>query len=326
MKNINGKKYKVVYICIFVFIICICSAINIYSNRDKAKDSRNYITNGSEVNNTETISKTIEEKPNNDFDKDSKIKFTEMTNYNIISPSVQEPIKEKLTNSIKRMKAMNAGVGPWRIIFCNEDKIVIYNYAHIVACDISENNKGIYGIIELKDLRVGSYQGSEIAEIYVSPDSMFCIIGTGCWERDIQNTKSLYACSLKDSTVKEIAINYNVRDTKFKWYLGENSSLKPWYVSIEENSNKINWDFENKKRIDNIPITAKEQIINSSYEENLPIDTGYAYYYWWKKDENTFIAAPYKKGTNSSSDLNLCDFEIIDVKLKEKECRILFKI
>jgi len=210
--------------------------------------------------------------------------------------------------------------------FCNEDKVIIYNYAYIVACDISQNNKGIYAIIELKDLKIGYYQGSETAEIYVSPDAMFCIIGTGGWERDSKNAKNLYACSLIDSTVKEISVNYNVKDTKFKWYLGEGSFLKPWYVSIEENSNKIIWDFESGKRIDSIPADTKEQIINSAYEETLPIDTGYSYYFWWKRDNNTFIAAPYKKGANSSGDLNLSDFEIIEVKLKEKECRILFKI
>jgi len=86
---------------------------NIYFKRDKVEDNRGYIADHGKVDKVETISKAIEEKTDNN----SKVKFIEMANYNIISPAIQEPIKAKLMNSIENMRTMNPGVGPWRIIF-----------------------------------------------------------------------------------------------------------------------------------------------------------------------------------------------------------------
>ena len=257
----------------------------------------------------------------------SEIKFIDALNGNSISPSVTDEIKKKLLSSITSMKEMGPGVGPWRIIYYNEEKIILYNYAHIVACDISENNKGIYSIIELKDLKVGSYQGSEIAIIYPSPDAMACVIGTGCWEQDLQSTKSLYICNLNDSSVRELKADYNMANNKVTWYRNmPSSTLLPWYVSVKGNDATIIWDVEKTRKLDSLPIGARLETLVEKYVEKVNIETGYIYNFWWEKDENTMIGAPYKKGVTSSAELKLSDFEIIEVNRTDKTVKILYKI
>jgi hypothetical protein len=256
-----------------------------------------------------------------------EIKFIDALNINSISPSVIDEVKEKLQSSIASMKEMGPGVGPWRIIYYNEDKIILYNYAHIVACDISENNKGIYSIIELNNLKVGSYQGSEIALAYPSPDAMACVIGTGCWEQDYQSTKSLYICNLNDSSVRELKTDYNMANNKVEWYRNmPSSTLLPWYVSVKGNDSTIIWDVEKTTKPSSIPAGARLETVDEKYEEEINIETGYYYNFWWEKDENTVIGAPYKKGVASSVELKLSDFEIIEVDKKDKTVKILYKI
>jgi hypothetical protein len=256
-----------------------------------------------------------------------EIKFIEALNINSISPSVSDEVKEKLQRSIASMKQMRPGVGPWRIIYYNEEKIILYNYAHIVACDISENNKGIYSIIELNNLKVGSYQGSEIALIYPSPDAMACIIGTGCWEQDYQSTKSLYIGNFMDSSVRELEADYNMANNKVEWYRNmPSSTLLPWYISVKGNDAAIIWDVEKLRKVNSIPSDARLETADEKYEEEINIETGYYYNYWWEKDENTVIGVPYKKSVASSVELKLSDFEIIEVDKKDKIVKILYKI
>jgi hypothetical protein len=259
--------------------------------------------------------------------KQDEAKLIDTLISNSISPSVTGEIKEKLKSSIASMKEMGPGVGPWMIIYYNEEKIILYNYAHIVACDISENNKGIYSIIELKDLKVGSYQGSEIAMIYPSPDAMSCVIGTGTWEQDIQCTKSLYICNLNDSSVSELETDYNMANNKVAWYRNMQSpALLPWYVSIKENDATIIWDVEKGRKLNSLPKGARLETIVEKYVEKVSFETGYYYNFWWEKGENKVIGAPYKNGVTSSAELKLTDFEIIEVDSTDKTVKILYKI
>jgi len=60
--------------------------------------------------------------------------------------------------------------------------------------------------------------------------------------------------------------------------------------------------------------------------ERIDVNTGYEYLNWWKADENTVIGAPYSKEKSNSGQLKLADFEIIEVNLKDKSGRILYRI
>lgn len=285
--------------------------------------------NGGGSNSPEASGNTNSGKSNGENDNagTNEIKFTDAFNGNIISPAVTGEMKEKLQSILASMKEMGPGVGPWRIIYCNGDKIILYNYSHIVACDITEKNKGIYSIIGLNDLKTGNYQGSIVAMIYPSPDAMACILGAACWEKDINVPQSLYLCSFYDGSVKELEVNYNIADNKVEWYRNMPSSVMlPWYVSIKGNGAGIIYDIASGKKIDSIPEGASLENAEEKFIENIELNTGYTYLFWWKADENTVIGAPYSKTADNSGELKLTDFEIIEVNLKDKSGRILYKI
>ena len=236
-------------------------------------------------------------------------------------------MRNKLLSSIAGMKEMGPGVGPWKVIYCNGDKIILYNYAHIVACDISKENKGIYSIIDLRDLKTGTYQGSIIALVCSSPDAMSCILGAGYWEMDIEPSPSLYLCNFYDGSVKELETNYNMANGEVKWYKNMQSfDLLPWYVSIKGNDTGIIWDVDGGKRVDSIPKDARLETVEENYIERIKIDTGYTYLYWWKVNGNSVIGAPYRKDADNASDLKLTDFEIIEVNLQDISGKVLYKL
>lgn len=244
-----------------------------------------------------------------------------------ISPDISGELKVKLQGSIASMLDMEPGVGPWRIITCIKDRIILYNYAYVVACDISEKNRGIYSIIELSGLKVGSYQGSEIAEIFPGPDAMSCVIGTGSWEKDIKSTKSLYLCNFNDSSVKELEENYNLANREVTWYMNMPGSTNlPWFVSIKGKDSESVWDVYTAKKLDTLPPGARIRTTEDKFLENVDFDTGYNYMYWWKADENTVIGAPYSNSADSAAGLKLGDFEIIKVDLKDKSAKVLFRM
>lgn len=257
----------------------------------------------------------------------NEIKFANAFNGNLVSPSVPDKMKEKLRCSIASMKDMGPGVGPWRIIHCNGERIILYNYSHIIACDLTEKNKGIYSVIDLKDLKVGSYQGSVVARIYSSPDVLACIIGTGCWEEDYKDkTMSTYICNFNDGSVKELEDSFNMANSTVTWHrILSDHTLLPWYVSVKGNNKANIWDVEKTKKLDRIPSGTRVEAVDEKHIENIDLDTGYTYYSWWRKDDNTVIGAPYRKGTNSMTELKLGDIEIIEVNLKDKSGKVLYK-
>ena len=253
------------------------------------------------------------------------IKIADALNYNSISPSVTDEIKVKLRSSIDSMKKMGPGVSHWKIIYCNGEKIILYNYAHVVACDISEKNKGIYSIIELKNLKVGSYQGSNCAAVYPSPDAMACVIGTIF--HGLNSKYSLYFCNFFDGSVKEIEVNYNIGKGEVEWYKNPlSSSLLPWYVSIHGINNKLYCDAEKSRKADKIPVAAERQTVERKYMVVKDSDIGYYYPYWWKENENKVIGVPYRKIDIPFGEIKLIDFEIIEVNMKDKSVKVLYKI
>ncbi|MFA6941343.1 MAG: M56 family metallopeptidase [Clostridiaceae bacterium] len=246
---------------------------------------------------------------------------------NVISPSVSSNVKAKLLKSVQEMKNMEPGVGPWEIKYYNNGRIIIYNYSHIIAINVSGNNKGIYSIIDLRNLKVGSYQGSIVAEMYPSPDGLALILGTGTHEADIKNTEGLYLCNLHDGSVKELETNYNLADNKVTWYRNmTSSSMLPWGVLIKGPDKKIFYDMGKQKKLTSIPSGYDETAIKTDYIENLQNITDYDYLNWYKIDEENVIGSPYKKGVTNLADLKLSDFRIVKINLKTKKEEVLFKI
>jgi len=78
-------------------------------------------------------------------------------------------MENKLLDSIAAMKEMEPGVGPWQIKYCNGEKIILYNYEHIIACDITDKSRGIYSVIDLRGLK----NGTEICRVLARCPGMF---------------------------------------------------------------------------------------------------------------------------------------------------------
>lgn len=248
-------------------------------------------------------------------------------NTNIISPSVSDNVKVKLLKSVQEMENMEPGVGPWKTIYYKNNRIIIYNYSHIMAINVSGNNKGIYSIIDLRNLKVGSYQGSAIAKMYPSPDGLALILGTIGAEADIKSTGGLYLCNLLDGSVKELETNYNLAGSKVTWYRNmTSSSMLPWGVLIKGPDKKIIYDLGKQKKLASIPSGYDETSVKTGYIEDLQNVTDYEYFNWYKIDEENVIGSPYKKGAASLADLKLSDFRIVKINLKTKNEEILFKI
>jgi hypothetical protein len=287
------------------------------------------LTNGQNKKNDKVILASAASNQNEKPSVNGKTKgaVDRVINMNVISPSVSKEMKEKLMHSIEDMKKMNSGVDSWQIIYSNGERVIIYNYAHIVGVDISEKNNGIYSIIELKNLKIGNYQGSELAVVYPSPDCLACVMGTNLAEMDSKITDSLYVCNLIDSSVNEIKTNYNMAHNKVTWYRNMiSSTMLPWYALIEGPDKKTIWSIEKSKELSALPQAAMEEAVDNKSVENINFNTGYYPYNWWKIDDNTVIGSPYKKEAANSAELKLSDFEIIEVNLNNKEIRTLYKI
>jgi len=243
-----------------------------------------------------------EGKANTIDSKDQKELMDEYSG-NTISPTVPLHYKDKLLNIIEDMKEMDPGIEPWRIVYYYEDKIILYNYAHIIACDLSNDNNGIISIIELKDLNVGHFQGEWPIRIYPSPDARSCILGTDT-KLSPTSDKGLYLCDLVEGSVTELAKNYNIGEKKIKWY--RTKDQMSWYVTVEGSEDVIIGDVNHIQSCTALPENLTEIPVNYSFISSIK-DTGYNYHDWWKIDDKTFLGAPYKKGVsvtdNKDSDL-----------------------
>jgi len=261
--------------------------------------------------------------------KDSQLELASTFTNQTISPSVPSNIKLNLLNKIEAMRDMGPGVGPWRVAYynANDERIIFYNYAHIVACDISEKNKGIYSIIETNSLNIGSYQGSVISMLYPSSDAMFCIVGAGCWETDYSDKEmNTYLLNFYDSSAQKLEANFNMANSTVEWYRNMHSStLLLWYASIRNKETEIIWDVEKSQRLESIPNGSRLEVIDNKYIKALDIDTQYTYLNWLEKDENTVIGVPYSNEA-VFGELKLTDFEIIELDLGKGTEKVLYKI
>jgi hypothetical protein len=103
-----------------------------------------------------------------------------------VSALVTGKRRTELADVLKELKNMELGVGPWRIIYVSKDKILFYNYSHLLAYNSTEEYKGIYNAIDLRKIDVGTYQGSNATQFYISPDGRYCMIGaSGSGQKDV---------------------------------------------------------------------------------------------------------------------------------------------
>lgn len=248
---------------------------------------------------------------------------------NVISSLVLDNFKPELLKSVQELDKSSPVMGPWRIIYYDNNRVIIYIDSHICAINLDKNVKGIYSVIDLRNLKIAGSQGSKIAVMYPSPDGTALVLGTGVYDTDSESIESLYACNLYDGSVKELEKNYNLADNKIVWYrdmLSSNSMA--WGVLIQGKEKKIYYDFIKKEKVGSFSERYSETAVKKAeYTEDSPkTDTDYEYINWYKIDNDNIIGAPFKTGASSSSDLKLSDFRIVKINLKTKNEEVLFKI
>jgi hypothetical protein len=251
-----------------------------------------------------------------------------------ISPMVNSTYAQKLDSTLKKMKTLSPGVGPFRIIYCNNDKLMFYNYNHLVSYNYNEKEKGIYSILDFSNLKVGSYQGSLSIDFSFSPDGNYCLIGTFTSERDITYDKNLYMYNVNDGTVKEITTSFCMIKDNVKWYSSLASSSK-WIVSAKDDRNTILWDVDKSKALEGLPTNIKEVKSNAGKYLNFDnlivkdnkgmvtkLDAGNYSESWWFKDDNTLVGVPYRTDMENSK---LSDFEVVEININDKTGKIVFR-
>ncbi len=62
------------------------------------------------------------------------------------------------------------GVGPWNIIYCNDNKLIFNNYKYAIGYSMKKDMEGIYSIIDLQKLGLHHVQGSIVSVLDISPN------------------------------------------------------------------------------------------------------------------------------------------------------------
>lgn len=352
-KNLRNKvfrhlnRYKPVYISTlaagFLLLVLLNQGVNISSQKtsySKANSLENKVEKADKSNSSfDTQIPAI--KPTSTV----AIKYDALPNDQLnptgdgISSIVKSECRKGLLNTLKEMRDLPPGVGPWKTIYYNNDKLMFYNNNHLVAYDYNEKEKGIYAILDVSSLNVGSYQGSQVIRFSFSPDGNYCLFGTYTGEIDIKYNKDLYIYNVADGTVKKILTNFCFSEDNVIWYSSQDVSPR-WIVSAKDDKTSIMWDVNSSKPLGTLPPNIKEAKVNVKkylYFDNLNVkdNTGYTFKLdtersadrWWFKDESTLVGVPFKDTSNMTGkmDLRLLDFEIVEININEKTGKIVFR-
>jgi WD40 repeat protein len=265
-----------------------------------------------------------------------KINFKELSNPTgeVISTTVNSAYRKKLVEMLNKMKQLSPGVGPWRIIYCNDGKLMFYNYNHMIACNYTEKEKSIYSILDFSNLKVGSYQGSEVLVFNFSPDGNYLLLGTSTFELNVKSDKSLYIYDLNNDRIIEIASNFSMREENVKWYNNVNSSSSKWVVSTKDDKSTVIWDVANAKALEKLPIDVKETPYKNKFlnSEDLEftddkgtitelVTESYIERFWFK-DSNTLIGVQSIEGIEN---LKLMDFQVVEINISDKTGKVTFR-
>ncbi|MBU3191465.1 hypothetical protein K9O30_19345 [Clostridium bowmanii] len=251
-----------------------------------------------------------------------------------ISSFVNSTSRKKLVEMLNKMKQLPQGVGPWRTIYCNNDKMIFYNYGHMIAYNYSEKEKGIYSILDFSNLKVGTYQGSQVITFSISPDGNYVLFGTNILERDLKSDKSLYIYDVNNGTAKEFVTNFKMQRENVKWYNKYNDSTYKWVVSVKDDKNTVIWDVAKVKTLGVLPIDVKEVSDTSKFlnSEDLSFTDAkgnitklftenYTERFWFK-DNNTLIAV---QSMENMENLKLMDFQIVEINIIDKTGKVTFR-
>ncbi|MBC8061594.1 MAG: zf-HC2 domain-containing protein [Clostridiaceae bacterium] len=254
-----------------------------------------------------------------------------------ISNRVNSIYRKELINTLEKMKELNPGVGTWITIYCNNDKLMFYNYNHLVAYNYNEKEKGIYSVLDFSNLKVGGYQGSETVVFSFSPDGNYCLVGTHIGEIDLVSKNSLYLYNVNTGKYNEIATNFNMKTDKVLWYSALNDSSK-WIVSATDHrdgTKNILWDVDKAKTLVTLPKDIKavgdnrgkfldydNLKVKDDNGNTVTLESPIYIYSWYFKNANTLIGVPYRTDIEN---YKLLDFEVVEININEKTGKVVFR-
>jgi len=265
-----------------------------------------------------------------------KINFKELSNptEEVISSTVNSSYKKELVETLNKMKQLPQGVGPWRIIYCNNGKLMFYNYNHMIAYNYNEKEKGIYSILDFSNLKVAGNQGSQVVDFSPSADGNYVLFGAFTSEPDLKHDRSLYIYNVDNGTVKEIATNFNMSADNVIWYNNDNDSPAKWVVSAMDDNRTVIWDVDKSNPLRELPSDVNgisdKSIISSSEDLKFTDDKGNITKLVTEafierfgfKDSNTLIGIQYMAGMQ---DLKLMDFQIVEINISDKTGKVVFE-
>lgn len=148
-----------------------------------------------------------------DYDKVIQCNILEDDLIKVGKFDTEELLDKKISEALKELMTLNVGIAPWRIIYADPEKILFYNYSHLLAYKTNNDISKIYSGIDLRKLEKGEMQGSVITEFYPSSNGDFLIVSTGVADKSVK--KKMYFCNFKNNKVKSISTEnyFNLTDS-----------------------------------------------------------------------------------------------------------------
>ena len=153
--------------------------------------------------------------------------------------------ENSLNENLKDIKTRQLGVGPWKVVYSDSDRIYFYNYSHLLVYNNSLNKKGISNAIDLGKLDVGSYEGSSVVHFIPSTKGEMCAIGNSSPELDMKDVKkNLYILNVEKNKLLAIG-QENLSMIRTAW-----SSLSQYFIYADKNGEKLSV-FDTSKEVKN---------------------------------------------------------------------------
>ena len=121
-----------------------------------------------------------------------------------ILPQPDKISRSAVRRILSNLNKISLGVGPWRIGYSKNKKIIFTNYPALLAYSCDSGSGNYYDAIDLEKIDGTYYQGSVITNFSFSPDGNYVIINNGCAEVDIKDEFKMYLYNFKSHKLKVI--------------------------------------------------------------------------------------------------------------------------
>lgn len=115
----------------------------------------------------------------------------------------------ELVHLLERLKEESPGVAGWLVGYADNDKVIFYNHAHMLAYNIK--NRHFVSAIDLLSIDANHIQGSVVTEFAFSPNGDHVIINNGMSENQPGWTAKMYLGDVQTGAVREIALANSFR-------------------------------------------------------------------------------------------------------------------